>query len=69
MIDKANELSGSDKAGAEKMFQEAQKMLVDDAASLFFFDQQNIHVTREDIEGYVDNPAYSHVVFIYQLSR
>ena len=51
------------------MFQEAQKMLVDDAASLFFFDQQNIHVTREDIEGYVDNPAYSHVVFIYQLSR
>ncbi|HLB49570.1 MAG TPA: ABC transporter substrate-binding protein [Anaerolineales bacterium] len=69
MIDTANELSGSDKAGAERMFQEAQKMLVDDAASLFFFDQQNIHVTREDIEGYVDNPAYSHVVFIYQLSR
>jgi len=68
-IDQANELSGSDKAGAEVIFKEAQKSLVEDAAALFFFDQANIHVVREDIKGYTDNPAYSHVVFAYQLSR
>jgi peptide/nickel transport system substrate-binding protein len=68
-IDKANQLLGTDKPSAEQMFRDAQKTLVDDAASLFIFDQQNIHVIRKNIKGYVDNPAYSHVVFIYQLSR
>ena len=68
-IDHANELIGADKDQAESMFREAQKMLVDDAAALFFFDQDNIHVAREDLKGYADNPAYPHVVFIYQLSR
>ncbi len=68
-IDEANELIGADRATAEKMFQEAQRMLVEEAASMFFFDQDNIHVIREDVQGYVDNPAYPHVVFVYQLSR
>jgi len=68
-IDGANEVSGADKAAAEAMFRTAAKTLVDEAVALFFFDQDNIHVVRSDIQGYVDNPAYSHVVFIYQLSR
>lgn len=67
MIDKANELAGADRAQAEQMFIDAQKILVEDAAALFFYDVANTHVLRSDIEGYVDNPAYPHVVFFYQL--
>jgi peptide/nickel transport system substrate-binding protein len=69
LIDQANEVSGGDKAAAEQMFKDANRMLIDDAAALFFFDQSNIHVIRDDIKGYVDNPAYPHVVFVYQLTR
>jgi peptide/nickel transport system substrate-binding protein len=68
-IDKANELLGTDKAEAEQMFVEAQKMLYEDAPAVPIFDQENIHLIREDIQGYEDNPAYSHVVFFYELSR
>ncbi|MHB8779152.1 MAG: ABC transporter substrate-binding protein [Anaerolineales bacterium] len=69
LIDDANTLSGSDKAQAETMFKDASKMLVEDAASLFIFDQSNIHIIRSSLKGYVDNPAYPHVVFAYELSR
>ncbi len=69
LIDQANEVSGGDKAKAEEMFKQANSMLIDNAAALFFFDQSNIHVIRDDIKGYVDNPAYPHVVFVYQLTR
>jgi peptide/nickel transport system substrate-binding protein len=68
-IDAAQALAGSDKAKAETMFKDAATTLVNDAPALFVFDQGNIHVVRADLKGYVDNPAYSHVVFAYELSR
>jgi peptide/nickel transport system substrate-binding protein len=51
------------------MFIEAQQILIDDAAAIFIYDLANTHIARADIKGYVDNPAYPHVVFVYQLSR
>jgi peptide/nickel transport system substrate-binding protein len=69
MIDQGNALSGANRTEAEQLFIEAQKTLVDDAAAVFFYDVANTHVLRADIKGYVDNPAYPHVVFFYQLSR
>lgn len=69
LIDNANALAGSDREQAEEMFVEAQKMLADDAVALFYYDVANTHLARSDIEGYVDNPAYPHVVFVYQLTR
>ncbi len=69
LIDTANEVSGSDREKATEMFIEAQEMLVDDAVSLFFYDVANTHLARSDIKGFVDNPAYPHVVFVYQLSQ
>jgi len=69
LIDQANEISGSDREKATQMFIEAQKMLVDDAVSLFFYDLANIHIARADVKGFVDNPAYPHVVFVYSLTR
>lgn len=69
LIDEANALSGTDRAKASEMFIQAQKTLVDDAAALFFYDVANTHIARADIQGYADNPAYPHVVFVYQLTR
>jgi len=69
MMDQANELSASDRAGAEGMFIEVQKILIDNADAVFFYDVNNTHILRSDIKGYADNPAYPHVMFFYKLSR
>jgi peptide/nickel transport system substrate-binding protein len=69
VIDDANALAGSDREKAIEMFAQAQTMLIDDAASIFFYDLSNIHLARANVKGYADNPAYPHVVFVYQLSQ
>lgn len=69
LIDTANALSGSDREAATQDFIQAQEILVGDAASIFFYDVANVHLARSDIKGFVDNPAYPHVVFIYQLTQ
>jgi peptide/nickel transport system substrate-binding protein len=69
IIDRANELTGSDREEAERLFIEAQKILIEDAAAMFFYDRPNNHELRADIKGYADNPAYPHVVFVYELWR
>ncbi len=69
MIDTADSISGSDREQATEMFIDAQKMLVDDAVAIFLYDVANTHLARTDIQGFVDNPAYPHVTFVYDLSR
>lgn len=69
LIEEADAVSGSDRAAAEGMFVEAQEILLEDAVSMFFYDLANTHLARSDIQGFVDNPAYPHVVFVYDLSR
>jgi peptide/nickel transport system substrate-binding protein len=69
LIDRGNELAATDRAESERLFIEAQEMLIEDAAAVFFYDLPNVHVIRSDIEGYVDNPAYAHIVFVYRLTR
>jgi len=69
LIDEANELSGVDIDAAAEMFIEAQEMLLEDATGIFVLDVPDVHVIRSDITGYVNNPAYAHVVFWYDLRR
>ncbi len=69
VIDEAEVISGTDRAAAEAMFIQAQAMLLDDAAAIFVVDLPDIHVIRDDVSGYVNNPAYPHVVFFYDLTR
>lgn len=68
-IDEAHTLSGTDRAAAEAAFIAAQRMVIEDAAAVFMLDKPNVHITRADIKGYVDNPAYGHVVFVNEISR
>jgi len=67
LIDQAYGLEGSDKAQAFKMYRQAEQMLIDDAASLFLWDLQDIHIVRSNISGFTYNPAYTTVVFFYLL--
>lgn len=69
LIEQGNQISGSDKAKATDLFSQAQQMLVDDSAAIFILDLPNVHVIRDDISGYVDNPAYPHIVFWHDLKR
>jgi peptide/nickel transport system substrate-binding protein len=69
LVDEGNALSGSDRPKAEELFIQAQEILIDDAASIFFYDTTPVHLMRKEIAGYVDNPAYPHVVFVYDLTR
>ena len=69
LIDEGNEVSGVDIDAAADIFIEAQTMLVEDGAAIFIVDLPDIHVIRDDITGYVNNPAYPHVAFWYDLRR
>ncbi len=69
LIDEGQKISGSDRQKAIGLFGQAQKLLVDDAASLYFFDQMYVRAMRADFQGYQDNPSYPHVVFFYETHR
>ncbi len=65
LIDEGNQLSASDRDAAEKMFVDAQKILMDDAATIAFFDKQVAWVTTSNLKGFKFNAAYPTVVFFY----
>ena len=69
LIDDSSALAGTDRQKALSMYVEAQQKLVEDAPSIFFFDQQYTRPKRASLKGYVDNPAYAHVIFWYDCYR
>ncbi len=68
LIDGGNEMTSSDIEKAKQMFIDAQKILLDDAASIFMYDRQDIWVTYKTIQGFKFNPAYPTVVFFHELT-
>jgi peptide/nickel transport system substrate-binding protein len=68
MIDEADRLTGTDREAADQMFQEAQKILIEDCPAVWVMDIAESFAISADIEGFVDNPAYPGVVFIYDLT-
>ncbi|MCB0161780.1 MAG: hypothetical protein KDD83_26765, partial [Caldilineaceae bacterium] len=69
LIDEGNQISGVDRDAAAEKFIQAQEMLMNDAAAVFILDLPDIHVIRDDISGYVNNPAYPHIVFWHELKK
>lgn len=69
LIDTAVSLEATDMEAAEEMYIEAQKILIEDSVDLFIGDLKHVVVFTKDIQGYVDNPAYPSVVFVYQLHQ
>jgi len=68
LIDTGYSEEATNATHAMELYEEAQEMLINDCPAIFFYDVDNTHVIREDIIGYVDNPAYPHVVLYYDLT-
>ncbi len=68
LLDEGVKMEGVDREAAIKAYREAQRIIVEDAAAIFYADILGRDVMRSSIEGYVYNPAYSGI-FFYQLSR
>ncbi|WP_205576834.1 ABC transporter substrate-binding protein [Photobacterium salinisoli] len=68
LVDQGVKLEGSDRAKAVSLYQQAQKILVDDAVAIFYADLKDRVIYRKGIEGLKPNPAYA-ATFFYQLSQ
>ena len=68
LIDQANTDSGINRGQAVKLYDQAQTMLYQDAPAIFIFDEQHVRVIPKSLKGYYDNPAYTNVVFWYDVT-
>lgn len=61
-------ITATDLDGAIAAFGEAQQILIDDNAAVFMLDVPDAAAITADVDGYVQNPAYSNVVRFYELT-
>lgn len=69
LINKAAEVAGTNRDEAIKMYAEAQNILMEDMPGVSIYDMEYLRATRASLKGYVDNPAYPHVVWWYNCYR
>ena len=69
LIDEANEKSGTDRGQAEKLFADAQQIMVDEAPSIFAYDKEFVWTMNKSFKGFKNNPIYPNVVFFYDTYR
>jgi len=69
LIDEGFSVTATDLDQAKRDYKEAQRMLIDDAAAIFVYDQMYVRLKLVTLKGYVDNPTYPHVVFFYYTWR
>jgi peptide/nickel transport system substrate-binding protein len=69
LIEEGFAVAGTNRTRAEELYIQAQNMLIEDCPAIFFFDMQYVRPKRASLKGYVDNPAYAHVVFWYNCYR
>ena len=68
LIDEADQLTATDREAAAELFQEAQKILVEDCPAVWVMELNESFAMSADIDGFVNNPAYPGTVFIYELT-
>ncbi|GII57050.1 peptide ABC transporter substrate-binding protein [Planotetraspora thailandica] len=67
-IDSLPELTAIDQPGAEKAYADLQNKIINEQAAVSALFVQNYQrAYAKSVEGYVDNPAYPNVVFVYDL--
>ena len=69
LVDQARRLSATDQAAASALYIDAQRMLADSATALFPLEVPELNIIADDIQGFVTNPAYSHLVIWYDVRR
>jgi len=69
IIDEGYELSGKSIEESEMKFIEAQKILIEDAPSIYIMDKMDVWVVNSKLKGFDYNPSYNSVVFFYDCYR
>ena len=69
LIDDAIRLSGISIDEAIKKYIEAQNIIMDECPAIMLYCEDYLRPYRNNLKGYKDNPAYTNVVFFYDLSR
>lgn len=67
-MEQAEQLAASDRAQATQMFQDLQVSLSTTVPSISIYTQTYQRAMLKTVGGYVDNPAYPNVVFVYDLT-
>jgi peptide/nickel transport system substrate-binding protein len=67
LVDKALDVTQTDRGQAESLYTQAQQRLVDQAPGLFFYDQKAVLVTAKSVQGFEYNINYPFVTFYYPL--
>ncbi len=67
LIDDAVALSGTDRAGAQKLYTQAMNILVEDSPGVFLMDVGNWYAIPKYLEGFEYNPNYAFAYFFYPL--
>ncbi len=65
----ADGVTATDQEEAIALFQQANQMLIDDAAAIFAYDMPMVWEIRDDLSGYYYSPAYGTVIQVYDLER
>jgi peptide/nickel transport system substrate-binding protein len=66
-IDSLQAETATDRAKADATYKSLQQTLANDAVSPVLYVQKSLRAYRDEFTGYVDNPAYSNVVFVHTL--
>ena len=66
-IDRVEPLSATDRQKAISLYSQIQTELLHDSPALFLGTQTYERVMQKSVGGFVDNPAYPSVVFVYSL--
>jgi len=69
IVDRAAELEAADRPAAIALYQQAQRILYDDAVAIFFADLKIRMVQRRSVSGLKANPAYDTMIYFYNLQR
>jgi peptide/nickel transport system substrate-binding protein len=67
LMTKAEQLAASNRARAIRLYRQMQTIIVDDAPVIPLYVQQYQRTLLRSVTGYVDNPAYPNVTFVYDL--
>lgn len=66
-IDRLQALTATDRDAASALYVELQQKLIDEAVVVAPYVQNYQRALEAGVEGYVDDPAYAQVVFVYDL--
>jgi len=69
LCEEALSLEAGDKAESDRLYQEAEQILFDEAVAVFALDKPQDWAVASDIEGFKPNPLYGYDVFFWQMSR